>query len=115
MEQMTTEDLARQMATQLQENIPLKTIKEWASVKGFTPEQINLALDEAHTIVQQRADKDPALRLILGPSLVILAFAAFYTDWSGRSVGVASFMGLIMFLIGGRLVWSLIKQWRNKV
>jgi uncharacterized membrane-anchored protein len=114
MEQLTTEDLARQMATQLKENVPLNTIREWAAMKGATPQQIDLALDEAHTIVQQESNKDPWIRLVLGPALLIIACVAFYTDWAGRSVGPATFIGLITLLIGGRLLWSLIKQWTRR-
>lgn len=114
MEQISKAELAQQIAKKLKESVPLKMIREQASDKGFSKEEIDIAMSEAHDLIQQQADRDPVLRLILGPALLAIAFVCFYTDWAGRSVGIASFLGLIFFLIGGRLVWSLIKMWMRK-
>lgn len=108
---MTQDELAKEMTEQLRQNITLKEIREKAAAKGFTKEQIEAALDHAHTLVQQQADSDPLIRLFLGPGLLLIAFVAFYTDWAGRSVGPGTLIGLIALLIGGRLMWSLLKQW----
>ncbi len=107
---MTQEELAKEMALQIQQNITLREIREAAAAKGFSQEQIAASLDTAHTLVQQQAEKDPTIRLFLGPAMLLVAFTAFYTDWAGRSVGPGTLIGLIALWIGGRLMWSLIKQ-----
>ena len=111
---MTNDELAKTMAAQLKENVPLKEIRQLALVKGCTLEQVETALDKAHTLVQEDANRDPVLRLILGPALLIVAGVSFYTDWAGRSVGGGSVIGIVFLLIGGRLVFSLIKQWTRR-
>jgi hypothetical protein len=108
------DELAKAMATQLKENVPLKEIREKALSTGHTTEQINTALDKAHTLVQEDANRDPVLRLILGPALLIIAGVGFYTDWAGRSVGIGTVLSILLLLIGGRLVISLVKQWAKK-
>jgi hypothetical protein len=111
---MTQEALAQEIAAQLHQNIPVQEIREAAAAKGFSPEQVRAALDDAHTLVQQQSDKDPTIRIVLGPALLIVAFVAFYADWVGRSVGPGTIIGVLALLIGGRLVWSLLKQWSRK-
>ena len=111
---MSNDELAKTMAAQLKENVPLKEIRQSVLLKGYTIEQVETALDKAHTLVQENANRDPVLRLILGPALLIIAGFAFYTDWAGRSVGGGSVMGIVLLLIGGRLVYSLIKQWTKR-
>lgn len=111
---MTIEELAKKMAIQLKENVPLKEIRQSALVKGCTLEQVETALDQAHTLVQEDANRDPVLRLILGPALLIIAGVGFYTDWAGRSVGIGTILSVVMLLLGGRLVFSLAKQWLKK-
>ena len=108
---MTQEELTQDMAAQLRKNITVNEIREAAAAKSFSPQQINSALDDAHTLVQQQADRDPTIRILLGPGLLLIAFVAFYSDWAGRSVGPGTVIGLIALLLGGRLVWSLLKQW----
>ena len=111
---MSTDELARTMAAQLKESVPLKEIRQSAMVKGYTVAQVEKALDEAHTLVQEDANRDPVLRLILGPALLIIAGVGFYTDWAGRSVGIGTILSILLLLLGGRLVMSLIKQWSRK-
>lgn len=111
---MTTDELAKTMAAKLKENVPLKEIRQSALVKGYTLTQVETALDKAHTLVQEEANRDPVLRLILGPALLIIAGVGFYTDWAGRSVGIGTILSIVLLLIGGRLVFSLVKQWKRK-
>ena len=111
---MTTGELARIMAAQLKENVPHKEIRQSALIKGYSLAQVNAALDQAHTLVQEEANRDPVLRLILGPALLIIAGFGFYTDWAGRSVGIGTILSIVLLLVGGRLVISLVRQWTKK-
>ena len=96
---MTQEELVTKMAQQLRENVTGKEIRAAATAKGFSPEQIRTALDDAHALVQQQAEKDPTIRLFLGPAFLLIAFVAFYTEWASRSVGPGTFIGSIALLI----------------
>lgn len=108
---MTEAELVDYIILKYKEKINIKDITATAAEKGFTKAQIMKAFEEAHIQLQQQADRDPAIRLILGPALLIIAGICFYIEWGGRSIGIASFIGAICIYFGIRMIISLIKQW----
>ena len=111
---MTEAELIDYIISQQAEKIEIKDIQKIALAKGFTVEQFNTAMEAAQLQKQQVADKDIWARITLGPALIIIGCIAFYTDWAGRSIGGASFIGLVTIIPGVRMMISLIKQWMGK-
>jgi hypothetical protein len=91
-----------------------KIHKSQCLTKGFTGEQFEKAYEEAQLQSQLQADKDPTIRLFLGPTLLIVAGVTFYTNYHGRFWGVSTVIGLVVLYYGLMMVWSLVKQWQGK-
>lgn len=98
----------------LDEKVELATIKAELSALGIPAHEHDALIDAAHVAQQQQADRDPWIRLLLGPAMLIIAGMAFYTEWQSRRIGPGSIIGLTTGALGLKLVWSLIKQWRRK-
>lgn len=111
---MTAAELTADILARLQAKQEIKYIKADAISKGFTSEQFEQAYEEAQLQSQLQADKDPTIRLFLGPTLIIVAGVTFYTNFHGRFWGVSTVIGLVVLYYGLKMVWSLVKQWKVK-
>ncbi len=111
---MTEAELIADILARLQAKEEIKYIKADAISKGFTTDQFEKAYEEAQLQSQLQADKDPTIRLFLGPTLLIVAGVTFYTNIHGRFWGVSTVIGLVVLYYGLMMVWSLIKQWRGR-
>jgi len=111
---MTEPELITDIITRLKAREEIKYIKADAVTKGFSPEKFDMLLEDAHVKMQREADSDPTIRALLGGALLATAGVCFYTEWAGRSVGGGSILGVVSLLAGGRLIYSLIKMWKNK-
>ncbi|MES2774816.1 MAG: hypothetical protein V4722_11565 [Bacteroidota bacterium] len=111
---MTETDLVENIIARLKEKEEIKYIKADAISKGFTGEQFEKAYEDAQSKMQAKASRDPFIRLLLGPTLLIIAGVTFYTNYYGRFWGVSTFIGLLALLGGLRLTISLIRQWMGK-
>jgi hypothetical protein len=111
---MTEAELIADILARLQAKEEIKYIKANALTKGFTGEQFEKAYEEAQLQSQLQADKDPTIRLFLGPTLLIVAGVTFYTNYHGRFWGVSTVIGLVVLYYGLMMVWSLVKQWQGK-
>jgi len=111
---MTEAELIQNIISRLNEKEEIKYIKADAIAKGFTAEQFEKAYEEAQLLRQKKSDKDPFIRLMLGPTLLTIAGVTFYTNYHGRFWGVSTIIGLVLLFFGLRMVMSLVKQWMNK-
>ena len=111
---MTAAELTADILARLQAKQEIKYIKADAIGRGFNSEQFEQAYEEAQLQSQLQADKDPTIRLFLGPTLVIVAGVTFYTNFHGRFWGVSTLIGLVVLYYGLKMVWSLVKQWKGK-
>ena len=111
---MTEDELVDFILLEQKEKVEIRYIRTHVLKLGFTADQFEKAMESAQLKKQQDAEKDPALRLLLGPTLVITAGFCFYTEWAGRSIGIASFLGLVTLFLGLRLLYSLVKQTRRR-
>ncbi len=111
---MTDAELIADIISRLKAKEEIKYIKADAITKGFTSHQFEKAYEEAQLQSQIQADKDPTIRLFLGPALLIIAGVTFYTNYHGRFWGVSTVIGLAVLFYGLKMVLSLVKQWQSK-
>jgi len=114
MEMMTETELTENIIARLKQKDEIKYIKADALSNGFTSEAFEKAYEEAQSKQQESANKDPFIRLFLGPALVIIAGVTFYTNYYGRFWGVSTFIGLVAMYFGLKMVLSLVLQWTKK-
>ena len=111
---MTEDALIDQIIARLALKEEIKYIKADAITNGFTAVQFEKAYEDAQVKIQSTANKDPFIRLFLGPTLLIISGVTFYTNYYGHFWGVSTFIGLVSLFFGLRMVVSLIQQWRKK-
>ena len=111
---MTEVELVEDIIARLKEKEEIKYIKADALLNGFTGEQFEKAYDEAQLKLQTTANKDPFIRMFLGPALLIIAGVTFYTNYTGRFYGVSTVLGLLALYFGVKMAISLVKQWVGK-
>ena len=112
---MTEAELIDYIVLKYKQKIEVRYIKAEALAKGYTEAQIAKAFEEAHIKIQQKSDRDPAIRLILGPALVYIGGTIFYLQWAMRviSINFIAILGAICLFLGIKMIISLIKQWRK--
>lgn len=111
---MTEAELIADIMKRLGKKEEIKYIKTDAIKNGFTSDAFEKAYEEAQLQNQIMANRDPTIRLFLGPALLIIAGVTFYTNYNGRFWGISTAIALVALYYGLRMIVSLGKQRRGK-